>query len=316
MALKSLMFLGENQEMLNPRDMGALVEAALIAEEAGIDGVALGGHVAMGSLAQAAGPKFNPREFDGMGNQNPANSHPSAMVMLGAVAAQTTRIGIHACAILPVLAHPLQVAKDLATLDLLSKGRLVVWPTVSWQEQEYIALDKSFNKRGKMLDEQLAIWREAWAKSPASYEGEFYKFEDVFIEPKPCRPEGPPIWITGDKLHAPALRRLAKYGSGISPINPLSADDHARIKEAFEAVGRDPSGLAFPGGLWAGFDTPDGLADLEQAFGRMAFMAKAGTTHFLFKPSQFVNRLDELSGLCGRIVARLKEETSRLEGSR
>jgi alkanesulfonate monooxygenase SsuD/methylene tetrahydromethanopterin reductase-like flavin-dependent oxidoreductase (luciferase family) len=316
MVLKSLMFLSENSELLDPRDLGAAVEAAAIVEAAGIDGIAFGGHLVMGRAAQSAGPKFNPRDFDGIGNHDPAAAHPSTMVMLGAVAARTTRIGIHACAILPVLTHPLQVAKDLATLDVLTKGRLVVWPTVSWQEQEYDAIGVPFHKRGKMLDEHLAIWREVWANSPASYEGEFYRFQDIWVEPKPWRPEGPPIWITGNELHAAALRRLVKYGSAFAPIKPVSPQEHARIREAFEAAGRDPTTLVFTGGFRGRFGTPDGLADLEQAFGAIAPQAEAGARIFLFKPSQFIRRLDELSGLCARVVARLKAETARLEGLR
>jgi hypothetical protein len=57
-------------------------------------------------------------------------------------------------------------------------------PTVSWHEQEYIALGKDFRKRGKMLDEQFAIWIKVWTESPASYSGEFNKFDNIYVEPK------------------------------------------------------------------------------------------------------------------------------------
>ncbi|KOG86988.1 F420-dependent oxidoreductase family protein, partial [Streptomyces varsoviensis] len=88
-------------------------------------------------------------------------------------------------AVLAPLRHPLLLAKELATLDLLSKGRLVVLPTVSWSEDEYAALQVPFARRGRLLDEHLAAWQRLWEPGPASFEGEHYRFHDVWLEPKP-----------------------------------------------------------------------------------------------------------------------------------
>ena len=108
----------------------------------------------------------NPRDYALPGNQDPATPWPSPLVLLSAIAAATTRIRLVAGALISPLRHPLATAKDLATLDRLSGGRLVVQPTVSWHRDEYDALGVPFGQRGEILDEQLEIWAEAWNGSP------------------------------------------------------------------------------------------------------------------------------------------------------
>jgi alkanesulfonate monooxygenase SsuD/methylene tetrahydromethanopterin reductase-like flavin-dependent oxidoreductase (luciferase family) len=72
-----------------------------------------------------------------------------------------------------------------------------VLPTVSWHEEEYAALGVPFAQRGAMLDEQLEILAGCWAPGPVSHRGCFYAFEEVWVEPRPYRAEGPPLWFGG-----------------------------------------------------------------------------------------------------------------------
>ena len=116
------------------------------------------------------------------------------------------------------LRHPLLLAKELATLDQLSQGRLVVIPTVSWSRDEYEALGVPFGPRGALLDEHLAAWAEVYAHTPASFDGAHYRFCDVYLEPKAYRPDGPRLWFGGQRLHPPLLRRLVRYGHGFNPL--------------------------------------------------------------------------------------------------
>src|SRR5215203_4051239 len=155
--------------MTPARDLRALVRIAQQAEDAGVDGVMLSEHIVMGASAGSNGRMENPRDYAAPGNQDPATPWPDSIV----------------------LAH------QLAALDLLSEGRLVVQPTVSWHRDEYEALGVAFEKRGELLDEQLAAWRGAWTSSPAEFDGEHYRFSDVYLEPKPFRPEGPRLWFGG-----------------------------------------------------------------------------------------------------------------------
>ena len=95
-------------------------------------------HVVLSPGADADGLMANPRDYALPGNQDPATPWPSSGRLLSAIAAATTRL--RAAAIIAPLRHPLLLAKELATLDLLSEGRLVVQPIVSWHEPEYEAL--------------------------------------------------------------------------------------------------------------------------------------------------------------------------------
>ena len=92
-------------------------------------------------------------------------------MLASAIAAATTRLRIALAAVIAPLRHPLLLAKQLATLDLLSEGRLVVQPTVSWHEQEYEALGVPFHQRGAILDEQLEAMAAAWRDTPAALRG-------------------------------------------------------------------------------------------------------------------------------------------------
>src|SRR6516164_3147436 len=157
--------------MRPPPDVGDLVAFAVAAERAGIDGVMVSEHVVLGPSADEAGLPANPRDYALPGNQDPASPWPSPLVLLSAVAAATTRLRLVAGALISPLRHPLASAKDLATLDRLSGGRLVVQPTVSWHRDEYAALGVPFERRGEILDEQLEIWAKAWTGSPVTHEG-------------------------------------------------------------------------------------------------------------------------------------------------
>ena len=149
--------------MTSPRDLRALVRMAQDAEDAGIDGVMLSEHIVLGPSAGAHGRPANPRDYAAPGNQDPATPWPDSIVLMSAIAAATTRLRLIGAAIIAPLRHPLLLAHQLATLDLLSEGRLVVQPTVSWHREEYEALGVPFEQRGELLDEHLAAWSRAVA---------------------------------------------------------------------------------------------------------------------------------------------------------
>ena len=132
--------LSENWTLTPPRDLRTLVRMAVEAEQAGFDAVMVSEHNVPGPGSDSEGLPRNARDYALPGNRDPRTPWPSSIVLLSAVAAATTRLRLIASAIIPPLRHPLSLAKELATLDLLSEGRLVVHPTVSWHEAEYEAL--------------------------------------------------------------------------------------------------------------------------------------------------------------------------------
>ena len=130
---------------------------AQVAEDSGFDSVMISEHVVLGPDASANGVMGNPRDYALPGNQDPEMPWPNSLLLLSAMASVTSRLRLVAGAIIAPLRHPLLLARELGTLDLISEGRLVVQPTVSWSKDEYAALDVPFTKRGKILDEQLEI---------------------------------------------------------------------------------------------------------------------------------------------------------------
>lgn len=300
-----VLVLSENWTVADPRDLRALVRMAAQAEEAGFDAVMVSEHVVLGRGADAGGVPANAREYALPGNQDPAMPWPDSLVLLSAVASATTRLRLVASSIIAPLRHPLLLAKQLATLDLLSEGRLVVQPTVSWHRAEYAALRVPFEQRGDLLDEHLAAWRVLWRDSPTSFEGQHHRFSDVYLEPKPFRPDGPALWFGGQRVHDRLRRRIAEYGSGFNPLGAPSDVDLERLRSAMAEAGRDPAGLEMVGGIRGRFPDARGVADLEEALASIPAQRERGFTTFCIKPSQFVVEVAQVPGFCREVVARV-----------
>jgi len=297
-----VMVLSENWTLTSPRDLPALVELAVVAEAAGVDTVMLSEHVVLGPSAGAAGRMENPRDYAAPGNQAPDTPWPDSIVLAAAIAARTTTLRVALAAIIAPLRHPLLLAKQLATLDLLAGGRLVVQPTVSWAEEEYAALGVPFRQRGAILDEQLAAMHAAWTQSPAAFAGEHFAFSDVYCEPRPFRADGPRMWFGGQSLHPALLRRIARYGSGFHPFGTPTDADLARLAEAMRAAARDVSELEMVGGIRGRFDAPDAVADLDEALADVPAQLARGFTSICFKPSMYTDDRDEVGAISRRVV--------------
>ncbi|HEY6277672.1 MAG TPA: TIGR03619 family F420-dependent LLM class oxidoreductase [Streptosporangiaceae bacterium] len=304
-APRLLLILTENNTLRPPPDVGDLVAFAVEAEQAGIDGVMVSEHIVLGPSADAAGRPANPRDYALPGNQDPATPWPSPVVLLSAIAAATQRLRLVAGAIISPLRHPLALAKDLATLDRLSRGRLVVLPTVSWHRDEYDALGVPFSQRGGILDEQLAIWSRAWSGSPVSFEGRHYRFGEVWLEPQPFRPGGPVLWFGGSSLHPRLITRLVRYGRGFNPLGQPDDASLARLAAALAAAGRSPAELEYVGGTRGTFTGPDGLADLGQALAAIPAQLARGFRTICVKPSQFTDDPARMGDFCRELVARV-----------
>lgn len=299
---KLLMILTENHTLVDPDDLGGLVELAVIAEEAGFDAVMLSEHLALGPSANEFGLPENPRAYAAPGNQDPMMSWPSNIVMASAIASATERVRIVLGAIIAPLRHPVAMAKELATLDRLSGGRLVVQPTVSWHRDEYDALGVPFERRGKILDEQLRALSALWGPSPASFDGEFFAFTEVFSEPKPFRNGRPTMWFGGQRMHGPLLRRLVKFGDGFHPFGSPTEDDLAKLEVAMAEAGRDIADLEKIGGTRATFTGSDDVADIHESMASFGDQLDAGYTTFCMKPSQHTDDIADVPALCAEMV--------------
>ncbi|MFI6324257.1 TIGR03619 family F420-dependent LLM class oxidoreductase [Nonomuraea sp. NPDC050556] len=289
-----VMILSENWTLTSPRDLKALVRTAQEAEDAGFDAVMVSEHIVLGRGADADGVMANPREYALPGNQDPATPWPSSLMLLSAIAAVTSRIRLVAAGVIAPLRHPLAIAQELATLDLLSEGRLVVQPIVSWHRAEYEALGVPYEQRGRLLDEHLEAWRAVWTATPASFHGEHYSFTDVYQEPKPV---GPRMWFGGSSVHEAMLRRLVTYGHGFHPLGRPTPEELVRLRAALN--GRE---VEMVGGIRGTFPDARSPAPLLPALESVPEQVAAGFTTMCMKPSMFTDSLAEVGALCREIV--------------
>ncbi len=163
--VKLLMKLTENISLVPPRDPRGLVRVAVEAEAAGIDGVMRSEHVLLGPEADALGVMPNLRDHAAPGNRAPGTAWPSSIILLSAIARATTTLRLVAGAFISPRRQTLLLAKELGTLDLLSVGRLVVLPTVSWSQDEYTALGDPFGERGESSTNSSRCSRRRGARS-------------------------------------------------------------------------------------------------------------------------------------------------------
>jgi probable F420-dependent oxidoreductase len=304
------LILSENWTMTSGRDLPALVRWAREAEDAGFDSVMISEHIVLGPSAGANGVMPNPREYALPGNQDPATPWPSSIVLLSAIAAVTERVRLVAGAVIAPLRHPLLIARELGSLDLLSGGRLVVLPTVSWLAEEYAALGAAFGRRGDLLDEHLAAWAVLWRDTPASHAGRHYPFRDVYFEPKAFRKSGPAMWLGGSGMHRRMTERIVRYGDGFNPLGRPTAAQMQRLRAAMLAAGRDPGRLELVGGTRAAFPDRRSTADLGQALATIPAQIEAGFSTFCIKPSQFTDDPADVRRLCADIIRRVGQLAS------
>jgi probable F420-dependent oxidoreductase len=173
------------------------------------------------------------------------------LALMAFIAGKTERLRLVTSVMILPYRNPVATAKTLATIDVLSRGRVTVGVGVGWLREEFEALGAAdFDRRGAVSDEYLRIFKALWTESPVSFAGAFYRFDDVRCLPEPVQKPHPPIWIGGHSKAA--LRRVARLGDGWHPVGanpavPLTPADLRRdLDELYrltEAEGRDPSAL-------------------------------------------------------------------------
>ncbi|MCP9211820.1 LLM class F420-dependent oxidoreductase [Streptomyces cucumeris] len=163
------------------------------------------------------------------------------LLALTFAAAVTTRIGLATGILLLPEHNPVAVAKQAATLDVLSAGRLTLGVGVGWSAEEFAALGVPFAHRGRRTAEYVAVLRTLWDRDVASFEGEFTRFEGIRVNPKPVRDRRIPVVVGGNS--DAALRRVAAFGDGWYGFNlPAEAvGERVRALREYRASHHSPA---------------------------------------------------------------------------
>ncbi|MFL2988088.1 MAG: LLM class F420-dependent oxidoreductase [Candidatus Poriferisodalaceae bacterium] len=169
--------------------------------------------------------------------------HSDPLIWLAFAAAATTKIRLATGILILPQRNPLIAAKEIASLDRLSDGRLDLGIGVGWLREEFDALGVPFEARGARTDEYLRALRVLWSETEAEFHGEFVDFAPVFCQPKPTQ-QPIPILVGGHSDRA--ARRVGELGDVFfpaeRPVETLTSL-HSLAKEYAEKAGRDPSGI-------------------------------------------------------------------------
>src|SRR5262249_5814884 len=169
-------------------------------------------------------------------------SLPSPLIVATAVAARTRQLRVGTSVILLPLHHPVRVAEDVITLDLVSKGRLIVGVGIGYQESDFRAFAVPMDERVTRFEEGIEILRLAWAGERFSFHGKHYSLEDVHVTPRPFQSPAPPLWIGASV--PPAARRAGRLADGFVGTPSTTLDDAVRLvevyREAARQAGREP----------------------------------------------------------------------------
>ena len=190
-------------------------------------------------------------------------------------AAYTERVGLGTSVLVLPMRHPLPLAKELATLQNLSGGRLILGAGVGWMEAEFEALGVPFRQRGRRMDEGIAMMRSVWQDDPVSFEAHAIPamIKGMRMMPKPVKPI--PVWIGGTS--EPALQRALRYdgwhGSRATP------EQAAPLVERLRAARPDPE---FAISLRSGWDGRDDGA----LKARLQVYEAVGVGHALVEPAE------------------------------
>ncbi len=272
-------------------DGSAALEICRRAEVLGFESVWGGEHVV---LPDAFASKY-PYTEDGKIPAEPDTPIPDPLIWLAYVAAAAPTLRLGTCILIVPQRNPLVLAKELATLDQLSGGRVELGLGVGWLKEEFDALGVAWERRGARNDEYVAAMRALWAGPHAEFHGEFVDFAPATCSPRPVN-GSIPVLVGGDTDQA--IRRAVRIADGYFP----GEGDHERLKQligrlrkAAEEAGRDPDSIEV--NAMFGAQLADPVAGVEQ-------MAQAGVGRIMVPAFFFAGPggLDRMSEFGERVI--------------
>ena len=278
-------------------------------EEFGFDTLLPGDHILVPKNISSVYPYTEGGEFPGSGS----GESMEQITLLSYIAGQTSKIRLVTSVLIVPHRNPLIAAKSLATLDLLSEGRLVVGVGVGWMREEFQALGlPPFEERGAVTDEYIRAFKVLWTEDDPHFEGKYISFDDISFLPKPVQKPHPPIWVGGESR--PALRRTAEladgwYPLGSNPTFPMGTPEQLkagleRLAGYAERFGRDPSTIETIYRTHqfellkqaAGPDRLPFVGDADQIAGDIRQYQDMGVTSMIW---DFLRQTDDLDSMLG-----------------
>ncbi len=271
--LKVTLYIGHADDTARP------VEIARLADRAGLYGIAVGEHVALGSDVSLY-PYAGGLQFGDAGRK----PYLEPAVLNGAIAAVTSQIRITNCIMLAPLRPAVLLAKQLTTIDVISGGRCEPCFGTGWSREEYASLNVDFDKRRQILRDNIAACRALWENQPASFESETVSFHELHQMPQPVQKRIP--ILLGVKANARNAALMAELCDGweTGPDDGASLD---RLREgsnlyrqAFATAGRDPDSLIVRSHLPRHMRADGSGFDFERIFAEVPALRDAGVTEF------------------------------------
>jgi probable F420-dependent oxidoreductase len=260
--------------------------------------------------------------YDATGNHPSTGDALDPLSLMAFAAGRTTTLRFVTSVLILPHRNPVLAAKMIATIDVLSQGRVTLGIGVGWLREEFAALGAAdFDRRGAVSDEYLAIFKKLWSPGPVSHQGTYYSFETLRCEPLPVQRPHPPIWVGGHSKAA--LRRTARHADGWHPIGTVATaelrppafaallDD---LKRMTEQEGRDYAGITIafvprlretPAPIDAGDRMPfSGSAD--QVIGDIDTYRRLGVSHlsFDFRGPTLAGTLERMDWFATEVMAK------------
>ncbi len=276
-------------------DFAPVVDVVRRADEKGVDQVSITDHVVMGEHID----KYPYGPF-----RDPLTSPwYEPITTLASFAGVTKSIRLSMGVVIAPLRPAVLLAKQLATLDVMSRGRLDVGLGVGWQKEEYDASGVPWEGRYGRMEEQVRVCKLLWSTAPADFHGKSVSFERIHAYPRPVQKEGIPIWF-GVAPTERNFARIAELGDGWVPIHSDAeqlAPEIERLRAAFKAAGRDPTKIDVRAVAPYVF-REDFTCDLEATIAKIPALVAAGVTMVEFHPLYLCAGPNDLDGFLDSIL--------------
>lgn len=286
---------------------GTVLDLAVDAERRGFDAVFFGDRM----LAEV-----------GEGDRGVYNStHTEIFTTLAAIAARTERIQLGSLVLVVPFRHPVPLAKTIASVDLLSRGRLLLGVGTGWNPTEFEVMGVSKREAPAILEESVTLMKQLWTGEPITFDGQFNQLTGIAVEPTPHREGGPPIWLGGfsplqtsiweDQITGSAERGLERIGRMADTWIPLLystkygrsigsrtlADAFDIINRSAEDAERGSDAVSFAFSHW--YYVIENKKDEEEARRDLAFFfpgtfEEAKETYLIGSPEEIVDKIHRI----------------------